>query len=209
MQKCLSKYWHDYTLDSSLHEHHFGDHIANDTICFFPPINALMHQRNFLILPCSESTKFGFKTVDIALFDKRKKKNTTMRTHFMASKAQIKARKLFAKRAKRGDFRKAIAKTKKSKTKLPQQVGSPFLEGNIADDYYKEYKKLGGKKNRRQFDKNVDIFTHHTFDIFIHGDPSKYATRGEALNAVKEKAKIDNKELNLIFESIDNVTAYT
>ena len=39
-----------------------------------------------------------------------------MRTSFMASKAQIKARKLFAKRVKRGDFRKAISKTKKAKS---------------------------------------------------------------------------------------------
>ena len=33
----------------------------------------------------------------------------------MASAKQIKARKLFAKRAKRGDFKKAITKTKKTK----------------------------------------------------------------------------------------------
>ena len=32
----------------------------------------------------------------------------------MASAKQIKARKLFAKRVKRGDFRKAISKTKKA-----------------------------------------------------------------------------------------------
>jgi len=34
----------------------------------------------------------------------------------MASAKQLKARKLFAKRSKRGDFRKAISKTKKSKS---------------------------------------------------------------------------------------------
>jgi len=33
----------------------------------------------------------------------------------MASAKQIKAQKLFAKRSKRGDFRKAITKTKKAK----------------------------------------------------------------------------------------------
>ena len=37
----------------------------------------------------------------------------------MASAKQIKARKLFAKRVKRGDFRKAISKTKK--TELPKR----------------------------------------------------------------------------------------
>ena len=40
----------------------------------------------------------------------------------MASAKQIKARKLFAKRVKRGDFRKAITKTKKSKSNLPQRI---------------------------------------------------------------------------------------
>lgn len=35
----------------------------------------------------------------------------------MASAKQIKAQKLFAKRSKRGDFRKAITKTKKAKSK--------------------------------------------------------------------------------------------
>jgi len=38
----------------------------------------------------------------------------------MPSAKQIKAQKLFAKRVKRGDFRKAIAKTKKSE--LPQRI---------------------------------------------------------------------------------------
>jgi len=40
----------------------------------------------------------------------------------MASAKQIKAQKLFAMRAKRGDFRKAITKTKKSKSNLPQRI---------------------------------------------------------------------------------------
>ena len=39
----------------------------------------------------------------------------------MASAKQIKARKLFAMRAKRGDFKKSIAKSKKSKPYLPQR----------------------------------------------------------------------------------------
>ena len=65
------------------------------------------------------------------------------------------------------------------------------------------------KKSRREYDKNIDVFQEHTWDIFIHGDPSRYNSREEALEAVKKDLKIDNKELNLIFESIDNVTAYT
>jgi len=40
----------------------------------------------------------------------------------MPSAKQIKARKLFAKRVKRGDFRKAITKTKKAKSTNPQDT---------------------------------------------------------------------------------------
>ena len=131
-----------------------------------------------------------------------------MRTDFMASAKQIAWRKKFARMSKAGKFRLA----KKSKN-LPKQrrAGEKMMKGHIFpdDDWYKEYKRLGGKTSRKQYEKNVEIFREATFDIFIHGDPSKYATRGEALNAVKRNAKIDNKELNLIFESIDNVTAYT
>jgi len=130
----------------------------------------------------------------------------------MPSAKQIKARKLFAKRVKRGDFRKAITKTKREKLTV---VGKSLLhkkqrlKGFPQDDWFKEYRKLGGKKSRREYDKNIDIFQEHTWDIFVSGDMSKYNSREEALQAVKKDLKIDNKELNLIFESIDNVTAYT
>ena len=40
----------------------------------------------------------------------------------MASAKQIKARKEFAKRVKRGDFRKAIAKSKKTKSTNPHDT---------------------------------------------------------------------------------------
>jgi|GEM_PF-1433282 len=126
----------------------------------------------------------------------------------MASAKQIKARKLFAKRSKRGDFKKAIAKTKKVKSK-PQPMTEKELKGFPDDDWFKEYKRLGGKKTRKQYEKNVDIFVYHTHDIFIHGDPSKYNSREEALEAVKKEAKIDNKELNKLFDSISNITAWT
>ena len=126
----------------------------------------------------------------------------------MASAKQIAWRKKFARMSKAGKFRLA----KKSKN-LPKQRRAgetlmrkhPFPE----ESWFKEYKRLGGKTTKKQYEKNVEIFREATFDIFIFGDPSKYATRGEALNAVKQNAKIDNKELNLIFESIDNITGYT
>ena len=77
------------------------------------------------------------------------------------------------------------------------------------DRYYIEYKRLGGKKSRSAYQKNQDIFIDHTFDIFIHGDPSRYKSRKAAFEGVKKAAKINNAELNKIFHSIDNVDAYT
>jgi len=88
-------------------------------------------------------------------------------------------------------------KTKTKKIKFPE------------DHWFLEYQLRGGKKTRNQYDRNVDIFHDRTLDIFIHGDTSKYKTRNAALNAVKKDAKINTKELNLIFNSINDVTPYT
>ena len=135
----------------------------------------------------------------------------------MASAKQLAWRKKFAKMAKAGKFRKkktgyTDAQVKKAKN-LPKQrrAGEKMMKGHIFpdDDWFKEYKRLGGKKTRKQYEKNVDIFVYHTHDIFIHGDASKYKNRGEALEAVKKEAKIDNKELNKLFDSISNITAWT
>jgi len=126
----------------------------------------------------------------------------------MASKKQLAWRKKFAKMSKAGKFKKS--KKSKIKTKKAVAYDPVKKEGGFPySEYFVEYKKLGGKKRRIDFNKTVDIFTQHTWDIFIHGDASRYSSRQEALEAVKKEAKIDNKELNLIFESIDNVTAYT
>ena len=122
-----------------------------------------------------------------------------------------KEKKAFVKRMKKA--KEAKAKERKKSKNLPKQrkAGEKLMRGGgfPEEAWFKEYKRLGGKTSKKQYEKNVEIFREATFDIFIFGDPSKYATRGEALNAVKRNAKIDNKELNLIFESIDNVTAYT
>ena len=137
----------------------------------------------------------------------------------MPSAKQIAWRKKFARMSKAGKFRKP--KKKSAKAVIGTSVGfSPTSRKSLRrrmtkqerfpeDNWFKEYKRLGGKKTRKQYEKNVDIFVYHTHDIFIHGDASKYKNRGEALEAVKKDLKIDNKELNLIFESIDNITAYT
>jgi len=57
--------------------------------------------------------------------------------------------------------------------------------------------------------KILEIFFNETLDIFIDGNPLYYDSREEALEAVKKEAKITYEELDLIFESVDNVTVYT
>tara|TARA_Y100001951_G_C11245027_1_gene242868 strand:+ start:123 stop:380 length:258 start_codon:yes stop_codon:yes gene_type:complete len=77
------------------------------------------------------------------------------------------------------------------------------------DDYFKEYRKLGGTKDRVHYDKMVDVFVFHTNDIYIHGDTTKYKSRDEALDACQKELQISNNELGRLFNSIDNVTSYT
>jgi len=76
-------------------------------------------------------------------------------------------------------------------------------------DYFNEYKSLGGKKNRTEYYKNVEIFFSETYDLFVFGDPIEHDTRDEAIEAVIVNAGISLEEFDLIFESVDNVTAYT
>ena len=77
------------------------------------------------------------------------------------------------------------------------------------DDSFKEYKKLGGKSSEKEYFKNHDIFIDETLEIFTMGNPIKHNSRNKALQAVVKKAKISVKELNLIFDSVDNITSYT
>ena len=83
------------------------------------------------------------------------------------------------------------------------------FDERFADEYFEEYVSLGGKKNRRKYDKNVNIFFEETYDIFINGNPIKHESREDSMYAVSEIANIPMKEVNLIFESVDNVTSYT
>ena len=84
-----------------------------------------------------------------------------------------------------------------------------FWNPELADDYFTEYKKLGGKKTKKQYVKNLNIFFDETWDIFIDGNTVLHETREEALAAVKILAKISYNELDLIFDSVDNITGYT
>ena len=105
---------------------------------------------------------------------------------------------------------KEKAKIKKKATKrLPKLMKHGKDDFDYEDRYYIEYKRLGGKKSRSAYQKNQDIFIDHTFDIFIHGNTSRYKSRKAAFEGVKKAAKINNAELKKIFHSIDNVDAYT
>ena len=91
---------------------------------------------------------------------------------------------------------------------MPQRFD--LLPNNqLALDYYIEYVSLGGKKNRKEYDKINQIFFEETYDIFVFGDTWKHETKEEALSAVIDKAGLSPKEYNLIFTSVDNITSYT
>ena len=125
----------------------------------------------------------------------------------MPSAKQIKAQKLFAKRSKRGDFRKAISKSKKA---LPKTIPKNEIEMvKTENEFYREYKKLGGKKSRAKYKILLDEFIDHTLDIFTGGEQTRYSTRNEALYGFKKSAKIDWKEVDRIYDSVNNIHAYT
>ena len=76
-------------------------------------------------------------------------------------------------------------------------------------EVYQEYKKLGGKKSRNSFLDEHDVFIQETLDIFVHGDMVRHRTRDDALEAVIEITNMSENELNLHFESEDNLGGYT
>ena len=77
------------------------------------------------------------------------------------------------------------------------------------NEYFEEYKSLGGKKNKKEYSENLSVFFEETYDIFIDGNTKFHDTREEAIDAVIKWLRISIKEFNLIFDSVDNVTGYT
>ena len=106
---------------------------------------------------------------------------------------------------------KPIRRKKTSKTKALPKLVSKNKMGMVKteNEFYKEYKRVGGKKSRAKYKSLLNKFYDHTLDIFTGiGDP-RYKTRNEALYGFKKSAKIDNKEVNRIFDSVNNIHAYT
>ena len=122
----------------------------------------------------------------------------------MPSAKQIAWRKKFAKMAKAGKFRKKKA--------LPKTEPKNEIEMvKTENEFYREYKKLGGKKSRAKYKILLDEFIDHTLDIFTGtgGEQIRYSTRNEALYGFKKSAKIDWKEVDRIYDSVNNIHAYT
>ena len=101
-------------------------------------------------------------------------------------------------------------KTETKKKKLPKIVPKNEMHyEKTKNEFYREYKRLGGKKSKAKYTSLLNKFFDHTMDIFTGiGDP-RYKTRNQALNGFRKAAKIDNKEVNRIFDSVNNVHAYT
>jgi hypothetical protein len=77
------------------------------------------------------------------------------------------------------------------------------------NEYFVEYQKLGGKKNKDDYFAAYQVFQEETMDIFVFGDLRKHNSRSESLEAVQKILEIDDDELDRLFHSVDNVTAWT
>ena len=96
----------------------------------------------------------------------------------MASAKQIKARKLFAKRSKRGDFKKAIAKTKQ----LSQKERSKMIQTKRKEVY-------GDKRTMEQ--KELESL-NRTIPQFEMVELSKQSQK--ILNSMKKRRDILSKK---------------
>jgi len=99
---------------------------------------------------------------------------------------------------------------KKTDPKKLQKVKDDIKEyQKMNNDWFNEYKSLGGKKSKKKYFENLEIFFDETLGVFTGTDEPLYDSRMESMYAVSEIANIPMKEVNLILTSVDNVTAYT
>lgn len=77
--------------------------------------------------------------------------------------------------------------------------------------FYERYRELGGKLSRAQYHHVAAHFVAHTFDIYILGDCTRYACRGEAWHAFAKwlRETYPRESADRIFQSQDDVHAYT
>ena len=98
---------------------------------------------------------------------------------------------------------------KLSEKEIEQRKEDMKGDGFPEVDYYYEYKKLGGKEDRMEYFKMLDIFLEETMDIFVTGMMDKYDSREESLGGVMTILKISEDEVMELYHSVDNVTSYT
>jgi|TARA_R110000751_G_scaffold252325_1_gene352039 hypothetical protein len=97
-------------------------------------------------------------------------------------------------------------KQRKDQSRAQGDIGFPEV------DYYYEYKRLGGSENRKKFFKILDVFLEETYDIFINGDYTnrpQYKSREDSFDGVADITNLTYDDVFLIYESVNNVTAYT
>ena len=88
----------------------------------------------------------------------------------MASAKQLKAQKLFAKRAKRGDFRKAIAKSKKSKSNPKRKTHTTYSKKQL-------------EQRLKQLEQEVEYLKTAGFTNY---NPTTMQSFGESKKEIKE-----------------------
>jgi hypothetical protein len=71
-------------------------------------------------------------------------------------------------------------------------------------NYWQEYKKLGGKHNKKKFFANVDIFLDICLPSYAYGEGD--LTREEAFTKWENYVG-DPDEARIYFTAIDNITA--
>lgn len=105
---------------------------------------------------------------------------------------------------------------------LSEYLGGPALctdcqkdlekaKENILPEHFKQYRKMKGRLSKEQYELVAAAFIHHTLDIFVMGDCSKYDSRQDAVEGFKAWMKKNELKENwrAIFRSIDMVTPYT
>ena len=83
------------------------------------------------------------------------------------------------------------------------------MEQERAELYFIEYKKLKGRKSKKEYFYNLQIFLDETMDIFVNGLLTKYNSRSDSMYGVSDLAHISIEEVDKILQSVDNVDSYT
>ncbi len=81
------------------------------------------------------------------------------------------------------------------------------------EEWFNEYKRLGGTDDLKTFGINLNIFFELTLNLFVYGDMRKFdgtiwESRNEAWKCWGEYIG-SPFEANIYFDAVNNITAYT